>query len=150
MADDLDFDSFDESLDDLDWSKLEQDVKDGAEEKTAGPAPDAGGGADAASAGSGNTATITSGGSNVDINFLLDVGLIVTVEVGRKEYFISEVLSWDLSSIIELDKLVGEPLNLLVNGKNVAKGEVVVVNDKFALKIVEILDPHDRLSFLQS
>ncbi len=149
MADDLDFDSFDESLDDLDWSKLEQDVKTGAEEKAAGSAP-AEGGADAALAGGGNTATITSGASNVDINYLLDVGLIVTVEVGRKDYYISDLLDWNLNSIIELDKLVGEPLNLLVNGKSVAKGEVVVVNDKFALKIVEILDPHDRLSFLQS
>jgi flagellar motor switch protein FliN/FliY len=149
MADDLDFDSFDESLDDLDWSKLEHDVKEGAEEKAAGSAP-AAGGADEAFEGGGNTATITSGAANVDINYLLDVGLIVTVEVGRKDYFISDVLTWDLSSIIELDKLVGEPLNLLVNGKSVAKGEVVVVNDKFALKIVEILDPHDRLSFLQS
>ena len=78
------------------------------------------------------------------------MNLQVTVEVGRREYFISDILSWDPGSVIELDKIVGEPLSLYVNSKPVAKGEVVVVNDKFALKIVEILDPHDRLLFLQS
>lgn len=146
MADDLDFQSFD-NLDDLDWSELEKDVKGGA--KPAGAPPGGGGGAPAPAA-RGNEATISSGGTHVDISYLLDVDLLVTVEVGRRQYFISDILSWDPGGIIELDKLIGEPLNLLINGKPVAKGEVVVANDKFALRIVEILDPHDRMLMLQS
>ncbi|HEX9843118.1 MAG TPA: flagellar motor switch protein FliN [bacterium] len=146
MADDLDFQSFD-NLDDLDWSELEKDVKEGAPEG-GGAAPSRP--AAAQQAGGGNEATITSGGSHIDINYLLDVGLQVSVEVGRRQYFISDILSWDPGSIIELDRLVGEPLNVLINGKPVAKGQVVVANDKFALRITEILDPHDRLLTLQS
>lgn len=146
MADDLDFQSFD-NLDDLDWSELEKDVKEGAQEG-GGAAPSRP--AAAQQAGGGNEATITSGGSHIDINYLLDVGLQVSVEVGRRQYFISDILSWDPGSIIELDRLVGEPLNVLINGKPVAKGQVVVANDKFALRITEILDPHDRLLTLQS
>lgn len=146
MADDLDFDSFG-NMDDLDWSELEKDVKETAQEESAtAPKPEAGG----APFAGGNEAAISGAGSTIDINYLLDVNLQVTVEVGRREYFVSEVLSWDPGSVIELDKVVGEPLSLLVNGKPVARGEVVVVNDKFALKIIEILDPHDRLLFLQS
>jgi len=146
MADDLDFQSFD-NLDDLDWSELEKDVKEGAKEG-GGAAP-----AKAAAApqgGGGNEATISAGGSHIDINYLLDVGLQVSVEVGRRLYFISDILSWDPGGIIELDRLIGEPLNVLINGKAVAKGQVVVANDKFALRITEILDPHDRLQSLQS
>lgn len=145
MADDLDFDSIG-NLDDLDWGELEKDVKESAQEGGEA-APDAGGG-DAAEGG--NEAAISGAITSIDINYLLDVNLQVTVEVGRREYFISDILSWNPGSVIELDKIVGEPLSLYVNSKPVAKGEVVVVNDKFALKIVEILDPHDRLLFLQS
>ena len=146
MADDLDFDSIG-NLDDLDWGELEKDVKESVQEDTeAASGPDFGG----APAAGGNEAAISGAVTNIDINYLLDVNLQVTVEVGRREYFISDILSWDPGSVIELDKIVGEPLSLYVNSKPVAKGEVVVVNDKFALKIVEILDPHDRLLFLQS
>lgn len=148
MADDLDFDSFD-NLDDLDWSELEKDVKENAQEAPAGAAASMGGGGGSQAAGGGNEATIGSGQQHVDINYLLDVNLQVTVEVGRRNYLISDVLTWSRNSVIELDKLVGEPLNVLVNAKPVAKGEVVVVNDKFAIKITEVLDPHDRLNFLQ-
>ena len=143
MADDLDFDSF-EKLDDLDWSELEKNVKEDAKGGAAAPA---GGGGPT---GGGNEATISAGGSHIDINYLLDVGLQVSVEVGRRLYFISDILSWDPGSIIELDRIVGQPLDLLINGKPVAKGEVVVANDKFALRITEILDPRDRMAMLQS
>ncbi len=143
MAENLDFESFD-NLDDLDWSSLEKDIKD----KPAG-APAAGGSAAAPARGDSNAAKLQSGEpGKIDINYLLDVNLQVTVEVGRRQVFISQLLSWAPSSIVELDKLVGEPLNLLVNNKPVAKGEVVVVNDKFAIKIISILDPRDRLAHL--
>lgn len=143
MADDMDFESFD-NLDDLDWSELEENIKESAQEGQ-GQAP--AGGAEA----QGGAAAPTVRGSvkHIDIAYLLDVNLEVTVEVGRRQYYISEILSWDHGSIVELEKIVGEPLNLLVNNKPVAKGEVVVVNDKFALRITEIMDPHDRLQHLE-
>jgi flagellar motor switch protein FliN len=144
MADNLDFESFD-NLDDLDWSALEKDIKEGTAPEGAAP----GGGAPAAARGDSNAAKLAaSEPGKIDINYLLDVNLQVTVEVGRRQVYISQLLGWGSGSIVELDKLVGEPLNLLVNNKPVAKGEVVVVNDKFAVKIISILDPHDRLAHL--
>lgn len=142
MADDLDFDSFD-NLDDLDWSEIEKDVKDSTAQDQQKAAPAA-----APAAGGGEAPAPRPAGSHIDIDYLMDVNLQVTVEIGRKQYFISELLSWGHGGIIALDKAVGEPLNVLVNNKPVAKGEVVVVNDKFALKITEIIDPHDRINYL--
>jgi flagellar motor switch protein FliN/FliY len=147
MADDLDFDSFD-NLDDLDWSELEKDVKENAPGTAAAPAKGKPAG-DAPQAAA-SAAGLSGEEKRIEIDYLLDVNLQVTVEVGRRMYYISEVLGWDHGSIIELDKLVGEPLNLLINNKPVAKGEVVVINDKFALKIIDILDPHDRLNYLHT
>lgn len=149
MADDMEFDSFD-NLDDLDWSDLEKQISDTPAGGDAPQAAPAGGDAPAAGGGSrdANAATISGARGQVDIDYLLDVNLQVMVEVGQRMINISDVLSYNHGSIIELDKLVGEPLNLLVNHKPVAKGEVVVVNEKFALKITEILDPKDRLAYL--
>ena len=146
MADDMEFENFGD-LENLDWSQLDQEHKDSAQGEES--SPDAAAGGEAAE-GFGNEAMISTGESAVDIHYLLDVNLQITVEVGRKYFFISDVLSWASGSIVELDKLVGEPLNLLVNNKPVAKGEVVVVNDKYAIKLLEIMDPHDRLAHLQS
>jgi len=142
MADDMDFESF-EDLDNLDWSELEE----GLQEGEADGGPDMGVGADAESS---PKAKPKSSGpkKSVDISYLLDVNLSLTVEVGKTNAYIDNVLSWDQGSIIELEKIVGEPLNLVINHKPVARGEVVVVNEKFALKITEILDPKDRLAFL--
>jgi flagellar motor switch protein FliN/FliY len=141
MAEDMDFQSF-EKLDDLDWSQLEDEAK-----KAGGEAKQADAGAPAEPGADANAAKVASRSDKfVDINYLLDVNLQVTVEVGRKEAYISQVLGYDHGSIVELEKLVGEPLDLLVNKKRVARGEVVVVNEKFAIKITEILDPKDRLA----
>ena len=124
-------------------------MKDKAAEGGGGGGGGGGGAVASAGGGEGNAARIQAGGkSAIDINYLLDVNLQVTVEVGRRQYYISQLLGWDRGSIVELDRLVGEPLHVLVNNKPVAKGEVVVVNDKFALKITSILDPNDRLAFL--
>ncbi|MDH5752275.1 MAG: flagellar motor switch protein FliN [Deltaproteobacteria bacterium] len=148
MADDLDFDSF-ENLDDLDWSELEKDVKENVQETA--PPSSTGAQAGAPGGGMGGLAAPSAGGApNIDINYLLDVNLQVTVEVGRRQYFISEILKWGHGDVVELEKLVGEPLNLLVNNKPVAKGEVVVINDKFALKITEILNSEERILLLNS
>lgn len=151
MAEDMEFDSFD-NLDDLDWSELEKDLQDKPPEQApeAGKAADAGG-APATGEGEVQAGKVGSGSSQtIEIGYLLDVNLQVTVQVGKTQSLVSKVLSWDRGSVIELDKVVGQPLNLLINNKSVAKGEVVVVNEKFALKITEILDPKDRINYLQS
>lgn len=142
MAEEMDFESF-EKLDDLDWSQLEDDVKKSAAAPDAGEAADPGEGSAGADA---NAAKVARSDKFIDINYLLDVNLQITVEVGRKQAYISQILGYDHGSIVELDKLVGEPLDLLVNKKRVARGEIVVVNEKFAIKITDILDPNDRLA----
>ncbi|MCH8882799.1 MAG: flagellar motor switch protein FliN [SAR324 cluster bacterium] len=147
MADDLDFESF-EQLDDLDWSELEK----GGEQAAGGGEAEGGAKAEPGSPGSAAAdamaAKVASSDKFVDINYLLDVSLHIMVEVGRKQAYIHQILGYDHGSVVELEKLVGEPLDLLVNNKRVARGEVVVVNEKFAIKITEILDPNDRLSQL--
>ncbi|MCZ6556466.1 MAG: FliM/FliN family flagellar motor switch protein [SAR324 cluster bacterium] len=151
MAEDMKFDSF-ENLDDLDWSELEKDLQeerkspDSGDAEAAPQAQAASSPAAPASAGQIGTGSTT----QLELGYLMDVNLQITVEIGKTLSFISGVLGWDRGSIIVLDKLVGEPLSLLINNKRVARGEVVVVNENFALKIIEILDPKDRINYLQS
>lgn len=80
-----------------------------------------------------------------NIDLIMDVPLQVTVELGRTHKQIREILEFGQGSIIELDKLAGEPVDILVNGKSIAKGEVVVIDETFAVKITDILHPSKRL-----
>ncbi len=80
-----------------------------------------------------------------NMGLLMDVPLQVTVELGRTSKRIREILEFGQGSIIELDKLAGEPVDILVNGKNVAKGEVVVIDESFGVRITDILHPSKRL-----
>ena len=82
---------------------------------------------------------------HVDINFLMDINLTVTFEVGRAKMYISDLLSLGQGSVIELHRLVGEDLEIFVNGHLLATGEVVVVNEKFGAKITKILNPQERV-----
>jgi len=85
----------------------------------------------------------------VDIDRLIDVALNLSVELGRKNMKIREILNLGPGKIIELDKLAGEPVDLLVNGKLLAKGEVVVVDENFGVRITELVDPMDRIRMLK-
>ncbi|HMB01601.1 MAG TPA: flagellar motor switch protein FliN [Spirochaetota bacterium] len=80
-----------------------------------------------------------------NINLLLDVQMEVTVELGRATKTVKDVLSLGEGSIIELDKLAGEPVDLLVNQKRIAKGEVVVIDENFGVRVTEIVHPKARL-----
>ena len=80
-----------------------------------------------------------------DIGLLLDVPLNVSVELGRTELRIRNVLELVPGSIIELDRLAGEPIDVLVNGKHIARGEVVVIDEEFGIRITEIVAPASRL-----
>ena len=74
-----------------------------------------------------------------NINLIMDVPLEVTVELGRTSKSISEILDFSPGTIIELNKLAGEPVDILVNGKYVAKGEVVVIEESFGVRLTEII-----------
>jgi len=87
-------------------------------------------------------------GSKDNINRLLDVLLTLSVELGRKQMQIKEILELGPGKIIELDKLAGEPVDLLVNGKILAKGEVVVVDENFGVRITDLIEPRDRIKSL--
>jgi len=76
---------------------------------------------------------------------ILDIPLEVTVELGRTQMLIRDVLELAAGSIVELDSIAGAPVDLLVNGRLVAKGEVIVIDDNFGLRITEIISPADRL-----
>jgi flagellar motor switch protein FliN/FliY len=86
-------------------------------------------------------------GRNLD--FILDVALQVTVEVGRTKMTIQDLLRLGQGSVVELEKLAGEPLDIYINGKQVARGEAVIVNDKFGVRLTDIISPEDRVEGLE-
>lgn len=88
------------------------------------------------------------GMENQNLELVLDVALKLTVELGRSELPIKKVLELTRGSVIELDKIAGEPVDLFANGKLIAKGEVVVIEDNFGLRITSIISPADRLKNL--
>lgn len=87
----------------------------------------------------------TQGEINQNLDLLMDIKLQMTVELGRTELPVKKVLELTRGSIIELEKVAGEPVELYANGKLVAHGEVVVIEDNFGLRITSITDPEERL-----
>lgn len=83
-----------------------------------------------------------------DIDFILDIPLQVTVELGRTRMRISDLLKLGQGSVIELAKLAGEPLEILVNDRLIARGDVVTVNEKYGIRITEIISPVERIEKL--
>ncbi len=84
-----------------------------------------------------------------NLDFILDIPLKVSVELGRAKVIIKDLLQLGQGSVLELDKLAGEPLEVLVNGKLVARGEVVVVNEKFGIRLTDIISPLERIESLK-
>ena len=83
------------------------------------------------------------------LDLLLDVPLEVSVELGRTRLSIQNLLALGPGSVVELDKLAGDPLDILVNGRLVARGEAVVVNDKFGVRITDIVSRQERVARLR-
>ena len=83
------------------------------------------------------------------LDFILDIPLKVTVELGRAKMAIRDILQLAQGSVIELQKFAGEPLEVLVNEKLVARGEVVVVNEKFGIRLTDIISPVERIEQLK-
>jgi len=140
-----------ENLDSLDWSDVESELKanrdqilsevkaenSGQKEKKEGEDDEGeGGSSDPLSKG------------DIDINFLFDVQLSIIVEVGRTQMLISDLLELEEQSIIELESMVGQPLDIRANDLLVARGEVIVVNEKFAVRITDIISPDNRFEAL--
>lgn len=88
--------------------------------------------------------SVASGTQN-DIDMILDIPVQLTVELGRTKIPIKHILQLAQGSVIELDGLAGEPMDVLVNGYLIAQGEVVVVNDKFGIRLTDIITPSERL-----
>ena len=87
-------------------------------------------------------------GKTKNLDLILDIPLTVTVELGRSKMIINDLLQLGRGSVIELTKLKGEPLEVLVNQKLVARGEVVVVNERFGVRLTEIVSPVERIQSL--
>jgi flagellar motor switch protein FliN/FliY len=85
-----------------------------------------------------------------NIDLLMDVNLPVSIELGRTRMTISDILELGCGSIVELDKLAGEPVDILVNNKMLAKGEVVVLDENFGVRITSLVSPRERLERLKS
>ena len=140
-----------ENLDSLDWSDVESELKANRDQILSEVKAENSGqkeqkeGEDAEGEG-GSEDPLTNG--DIDINFLFDVQLSIVVEVGRTQMLISDLLELDEQSIIELDSMVGQPLDIRANDLLVARGEVIVVNEKFAVRITDIISPDNRFEAL--
>lgn len=155
-----------------DWAAALEEQKDAAESAAAPPARDAapkGGTGERASA-SGNrgfggasmdalqaqpmnpedfSGWQASGHEDVNLNMLLDVPVTIAMEIGRTRIAIRNLLQLNQGSVVELDRLAGEPLDVLVNGTLIAHGEVVVVNEKFGIRLTDVISPSERVRKLR-
>ncbi len=146
MAEELDLSSLD-GMDDIDWSDVEGELQknkemliDEAEANSSVDMDDLAGDDDADQ----NESL-----GEVETDFLMDIPLRLTVEVGRTRLLIKNLLALEIGSIVELKKRIGSPMNVLINDKLVAKGEIVVQNEKFGLKLTEIIEESKRILKLQ-
>ncbi len=122
---------------DYDWEKALGENSGAQEPDIAGGAPDPG----AAQAGQ-----VERGKGNLEL--LLDIPLEITAELGRAKMIINDLLQLGQGSVIELNKLAGEPLEILINQKLIARGEVVVVNEKFGIRLTDVISPLERIKQL--
>jgi flagellar motor switch protein FliN/FliY len=84
-----------------------------------------------------------------NLDLLLDIPLEVTVEIGRTRMVLRELLALAPGAVVELDKLAGEPLDVFVNGKPIARGEAVMVNDRFGVRLTDVISPSERITGLK-
>ncbi|BCG64674.1 MAG: flagellar motor switch protein FliN/FliY [Methyloprofundus sp.] len=87
-------------------------------------------------------------GDDINLDVILDVPVTISMEIGRTQINIRNLLQLNQGSVVELDRLAGEPMDVLVNGTLVAHGEVVVVNDKFGIRLTDVISPAERVKRL--
>jgi len=85
--------------------------------------------------------------ANLDV--VLDIPVTLSMEVGRKEVPIQDLLSLNRGSVVELDRIAGEPMDVLINGTLIAHGEVVVINEKFGIRLTDVISPAERVKKLR-
>lgn len=90
------------------------------------------------------------GGDDINLDVILDVPVTISMEIGRTQINIRNLLQLNQGSVVELDRLAGEPMDVLVNGTLVAHGEVVVVNDKFGIRLTDVISAAERVKRLTS
>lgn len=95
-----------------------------------------------------NDANVNAGGE-VNLDVILDVPVDISMEIGRTKINIRNLLKLNQGSVIELDRLAGEAMDVLINGTLIAHGEVVVVNDKFGIRLTDVISPAERISKLK-
>ena len=95
----------------------------------------------------GGSAQITTTDANLDV--ILDIPVTLSMEIGRTELPIHNLLQLNQGSVVELDRLAGEPMDVLVNGTLIAHGEVVVVNEKFGIRLTDVISPAERVKKLK-
>lgn len=98
---------------------------------------------------SAQTASAPADDERKNLDLLLDVPLSVTVELGRVRMPVRQLLALGSGAVIELGKLAGEPLDVLINGKPVARGEAVMVNERFGVRLTEVVSPNERVERLR-
>ncbi len=141
---DMDFSGLD-GMDDIDWSDVAADLEKNKEMiKSAA----SGGDLNEASGGGGESSAVA-GSTEVGLDFLMDIPLQLQVEVGGTLMMVKDLLAMDIDSVFELGKQVGDPMDIKINDKLVARGEIIIQNEKFGIKILEILDKQKRLSSLK-
>ncbi|HEB59467.1 MAG TPA: flagellar motor switch protein FliN [Gammaproteobacteria bacterium] len=90
-----------------------------------------------------------SAGDDVNLDVILDIPVTISMEIGRTDINIRNLLQLNQGSVVELDRLAGEPLDVLVNGTLIAHGEVVVVNEKFGIRLTDVISPAERVKNLK-
>jgi flagellar motor switch protein FliN/FliY len=90
-----------------------------------------------------DSAAVVGGGAG-DLSLVLDVPVEISVEIGRARMTLGEAMSLAQGSVVALERMAGEPVDLLVNGRPVARGEVIAIDEQFGLRVTEVLPPHPR------
>ena len=88
-------------------------------------------------------------GQEMNLNLILDVAVTLALEVGRARMTVRELLQLAPGAIVELDRMATEPLDVLVNGVRIARGELVVVNEKFGIRLTDVVSPSERMEQIQ-
>lgn len=88
-------------------------------------------------------------GTETNMDVILDIAVTLSMEIGRTEISIQNLLQLNQGSVVELDRLAGEPMDVLVNGTLIAHGEVVVVNEKFGIRLTDVISPAERVKKLR-
>ncbi|MEZ5529446.1 MAG: flagellar motor switch protein FliN [Porticoccaceae bacterium] len=94
-------------------------------------------------------AKVASSGGEINLDALMDVQVNLSVEIGRSKLAIKDLIQLSPGSVVELDRMVDEPLDLMVNGTLIARGEVVVVDGQFGLRLIDVVSPAERLKKLK-